>query len=177
MKLPFLKHLARKNFAAMTEEELERDIERCEATLGKRPALARAAALGSIITTAAAQMTFLVMAGWVITGAVAFGGLAVGAGFFFGIGYAGKAVMTRAIRQRNGMVDVFNAKLTARMAAEQEEMRLRNLEAAEKFNAAVDAGLPLERDITVKRALKLKFPEPPARQGFARIIDIFDPRP
>lgn len=177
MRLPFLKQTPKKSFSEMTEEELEAGIARREKTLAKEKTAHMALAHATIIGAGAA----ILVAAFIITGAApgVFLGIAAASGgsIFFGGGYTCKAIMTRAVRQRNDMVDVFNTKLTARLAAEQENERLRRMTAEDQFNAAVDAGLPLEKDITVKRALKLKFPEPRERHGFARIAGIFDPHP
>ena len=177
MRLPFLQRAPKKAFLEMTEEELESGIARREKTLAKEKPAHTALAQATIMAAGAGICAGVFLFAVVAPGTLLAIAAAAGGSVFFGGGYTCKAIMTRAVRQRNDMVDIFNTKLTARLAAEQEEERLRRMTIEEKFNAAVDAGLPLEKDITVKRALKLKFPEPRARHGFARIAGIFDPRP
>ncbi|TAL27979.1 MAG: hypothetical protein EPN97_15620 [Alphaproteobacteria bacterium] len=177
MRLPFLQRAPKKSFPEMTEEELEQGIARRERTLEKEKPAHTALAHATILAAGGGIFAGVFLFAVVAPGALLAIAAAAGGSVFFGGGYTCKAVMTHAVRQRNQMVDVFNAKLTARLAAEQEEERLRRMTIEEKFNAAVDAGLPLEKDITVRKALKLKFPEPRERHGFARIAGIFDPSP
>jgi hypothetical protein len=172
MRLPFLK---KKDTTAMSEGELEKGIARWDKVLDIRPKLGDFFAVTTIFVTAAAQLTLVMMAG-TITGGAAFFGLAIGVGYFLGGCYTCKGVLGHALKQRNAMTDIFNTKVTVRLAAEQENARLLRIKAAEDFNAAIEAGLPLERDIKVGHALKLKRPAPPEHHGIERIKDLLDPR-
>ena len=172
MKFPWEK---KPDIPAMSEAELAAGVARCDRMLARRNGFATAAANGSIMVTAGAQLALFFAAGCLITPFVAFGGLAIGVASFFGIGFTCKGLMTRAVQQRNELTDVLEERINTRLAQEQENERLRRLEAAEKFNAAVDAGLPLETNIVVKKSLRLQFP-PDTRTGFARVVGkLFDP--
>jgi hypothetical protein len=159
----------------MTEAELDAGIARRDRLLDSRPNISKFLANTCILVTGAALIV-TTMATSMMIGPAILAGFAIGGTYTFGGAFACKGVLSQALKQRNKMTDVYNAKVTVRVAAEQEASRLRNIKAAEDFNAAVDAGLPLEADIVVKPALKLRRPERPKHHGFARVKDIFDPR-
>jgi hypothetical protein len=86
--------------------------------------------------------------------------------------------MTRALRRRNTLEEALPSRVAARQAVEAEAERLRQAAVEEKFNAAVGAGLPLEKSISVNKSLRLKFPPPPQSRGFSRILSkVFAPTP
>jgi hypothetical protein len=170
MKIPLL---TPKKPLDMSESELESGIRRCDKTLNKWPHLGTVVAHATIILAPVGGIAALALGGWVFTPFVGLATLATGLGTFFGGGYSYKAVMMHAQRKREGFMDALEQKVEARLEAE----RWSAVKILENFNAHVDAGLPLERSIEVKKALRLKFPQPPVpddRAGFARI---FAPRP
>lgn len=183
MKLPFLKQAPRKAPAAMTEAELSQDIERCDRMLAKEKdahmALAHATILLGGGAAVVAAFGFGIFAPPVMLGIMA----AAGGATFFGGGYTCKFIMSRALRRKNDCEDALEEKVQARIEAESAAAIELQRRAAEQFNAAIDAGLPLEAPITVKKSpLRLKFPlRPDTQQGFTRApIGLFgarDPRP
>ena len=189
MKLPFSK--PPRDPASFTDAEIDAEVARYDALLGKRKDISQALAVGCILFTAAALVTLCIATGGLITPAVTWGGIGLGVSATAGAAGICKGVMNRAMASRNNLVDVYNGRVIAqqqaaeverqRLAAEAaqraEADRLRGIKAAEDFDAAVNSGLPLEQAITVKRSLKLKFPKSPPRHGFARVLGIFDPMP
>ncbi|MEZ0224311.1 MAG: hypothetical protein ACAH83_07155 [Alphaproteobacteria bacterium] len=179
MKLPFFSRPPQKDPAAMTEAELAEGIARCNRMLSREKDAHMALAQGTIIVgggaAAVAAFGFGIFASPVLLGIIA----VAGGGVFFGGGFTCKAVMSRALCRKHDLEDVFEAKVQARLEAEQISAVERQLRAAEQFNAAIDAGLPLEKSITVSRSpLRLKFPSPRDTQhGFSRIFGARDPRP
>ncbi len=175
MKIPFLD---KKKPVDMTEAELEAGIQRCDKTLRKWPNVGAIVAHATIFAAPLGGIIALAAGGWVFTPLVLPATLGSGFGTFFGLGYAYKGIMTQAQQRREGFFEALTVKVEARQAAEAEAERLRIMTAEDKFNAAVNAGLPLENSISVRKALRLKFPAPPMpdhHNGFARVMDIFRP--
>lgn len=184
MKLPFLK--PQRDPATLTDAEIDSEIARHDALLDRRKEMTAAIASAAILISAAAIVTLFFATGGLMTPLVTWGGIGIGVAASGGISGVCKGVVNHAMRARNNLVDVYNDRVIAQQqaaeaaraeAARQAEAdRLRGIQAADDFNTAVNSGLPLEQDITVKKSLKLKFPKSPARHGFARILDVFDPR-
>ncbi len=178
MRIPFFSAMMPKK---MTEAELEAAIARRDWLLDRQPKITKFIAYTTIPAIAVGQITKAVMAGS-LAAASGVGGLVIGGAYLVGASVAAGYALRIALHQRNKMTDAFNAKVTARIAAEQDAERQRaadhllGLKAAENFNAAIEAGLPLEASIKVRPALKLKRPEPPQRHGFARVKDFLNPR-
>ena len=154
----------------MTETALEQGIRRCQTTLAKQGSFATGAVaalvLGSVAGLLGAAILFTGMAGGAMLGIAA----AVGLTGASAVGVTGRRVLARARADRDAFEEALTAKILARQASEVAARQLRERQAAEKFNAAVEAGLPLETAITVKRALRLKFPPPPPPKGAGRVF-------
>jgi hypothetical protein len=153
----------------MTEAELNAGIAKCDNTIAKRDDLIRGATYALVLGFAGGLFASAFLMTGMAAGAMFGVALGTGVACCCAVGFPVKYIVNHAYHRKAELEYALPARVAAREAEAAENERLRRLAAEEKFNAAAEAGLPLESAIKVKPAFKFKKP-PETSHGFTHVM-------